>query len=74
MDDDDKNPPNPTDPPNDPPPPPAPSGESDLRVLIDGLNSRVNELEGLVNNAITGEKKDSTPVSRPWTHRGFSKR
>lgn len=58
------------DPAPDPVPPPAPS--NDLADIVQGLATRVDGLESVVNAITT--TKDSTPGKRPWTHRGFGKR
>lgn len=54
--------------------PPA-NANDDLREVVNGLSSKVEELTGIVTGVLAsgGGQPDSTPVKKPWTHWGNKK-
>lgn len=55
-----------TDPPADPPPT---DHHAECKGMIHGLSERIEELENTVKTVIS-IRPDTTPVRKPWTHRG----
>jgi hypothetical protein len=50
-----------------------PQAHDDSKGAIEELKNRVQELEAVVQS-LTHSAPDSSPVSKPWTHRGMGKR
>lgn len=73
MEDDDKptNEPPANDPPADPPadPPEHHDHDAECRGRYAAMNERMSALENALQ-AVVQFKPDSTPVKKPWTHRG----
>ena len=45
-------------------------GIAELRSMIEGLATTVASLTSLVTDKVTGDERDSSPQSVPWTHLG----
>lgn len=52
------------------PPAVTPDADTKLSDAVSALQEQVNDLTSLVQTLVeTGSPQDSTPVSKPWTHR-----